>query len=634
MKHHVRTNIIIPPALGKTRILGPAATLMDNFFQHRIFSREAREVVYREAEDAFRNKLDDHDGITGIWQGEYWGKWIISAVRVAEYSGDAGLREFIRHGVHEMLKLQEPDGYLGTYRDRLNVYPVSPIKLARLPKEKRWCRWNWNIWCRKYTLWGLIESYRLLGEPEILAAAERSTRQLIAMLHEHHIRIADTGMFVGLPSCSILKPVLLLYGETGKGEYLDFALEIAACWEEPNGRIPNLITNSDCPLPLHEWYQEGCSWTKVYELLSCLDGLLELYRCTGTQKYFDTVKKLYDRIRQFDLNHMFSVGFNDQLAGAVQCTNVLSEPCDVIHWMRVASELFRLTGESVYIDDFELAYCNAFLASVNRSGQWGARAVRSHGHHFYAMKQADFIHNHCCVNNIPRGFMNAAEMAVVSGKSGIFVNLYMPSEVELPVGRVKISGDYPAQCRAVVEISLNTPSTVNFRIPLWSKATRIIHDGTIYQPQAGTFFVLAQEGTARVELEFDQEVRIRELEYKNGSPEAELWWRKRFIAGESLGSGQDLIAPVEKNVCTLQYGPLLLARSKYIGNSEAEMFDSESIFGKNVTCSLSLDKQSDVSYAYTAEFTAGDRSFHACVCDYASAANEIIADPRFFSIFF
>ncbi len=634
MKYHFHPDIIHPPALSKTKILGLPASLMDIFFQHRIFSDDAREVVYREAENAFRNKLDDSDGITGIWQGEFWGKWIISAVRVAEYSGDIGLREFIRHGVHNLLKEQEPDGYLGTYRDRLKVYPVSPLGLGKLPKEKQWCRWNWNLWCRKYTLWGLLEAYRLLGEPEILAAAERFTRQLIAMLHEHHIRIADTGMFAGLPSCSILKPVLLLYGETGHKEYLDFALEIAAGWEEQNGRIPNLITNAACPLPLHEWYQEGCSWTKVYELLSCLDGLLELYRCTGTQKFFDTVKNLYDRIRQFDLNHMFSVGFNDQLAGAAKYTNALSEPCDTIHWMRVASELFRLTGNSAYMDDFELAYCNAFLASVNRSGRWGARAVRSHGHHFYAREQAGFIHNHCCVNNIPRGFMNAAAVAAMYGNAGIFINLYFPFEAELPPGRVAISGNYPAQCRAEVEINLKAPTRVHFRIPIWSKATRIVHNDIIHRPPPGAFFSLAVAGTAHFTLEFDREVRIRELEYHRGSPEAELWWRRKFVANENPVTGLDPIAPVEKNVCTLQYGPLLLARSKYIGNTEAEMFDSDSVFGGRAACGLTPCERPEVNYAFTADFMVGERRFQTSVCDYASAANEIIDDPCFFSIFF
>jgi DUF1680 family protein len=634
MKSVICKNIIQSPFLDKTKIQGSPKELMDNFFNKRIFSRKAQEVIYREAEDAFRNKLDDENGITGVWQGEFWGKWMISAVRVCEYSGDAKLKEFIRQAVANMLKLQEPDGYLGTYRDRLNVFATSPVERAKLPENMRWCRWNWNIWCRKYTLWGLLEAYRLLNEPEILAAAEKFICQLIDMLHENHIRIADTGMFYGLPSCSIMKPVLMLYEETGNRKYLEFALEIAACWEEKNGRLPNLIANASCPLPLHEWYFEGRQWTKAYELLSCLDGLLELYRHTGEQKYFDTVKNLYERIKQFDLNHMFSVGFNDQLSGAADCISVPTEPCDVIHWMRLSLELFKLSGESVYMDDFELAYCNAFLASVNRSGEWGARVVRTHGRHFHVEKQAGMKYHHCCVNNMPRGFMDAAAASVMHNDTAIFVNMYMPFEAQLPQGKIEISGNYPLHCKACVKVSLSRPTTLYLRIPAWSAKTLIRCAGQTFQPQSGAYFEINVSGKVQLELEFDQKVSIRELEYKQAAPEAEVWFRDRFISNESVSDGGDMVAIIEKNVCTLQYGPLLLARSKYIGNSEEEMFATESIYGKDASCELEPTEHPEARFAFNATISANGKIFTTPVCDYASAANEIIADPRFFSIFF
>lgn len=634
MKAVAAEDLIKTPSLGKTKLLDPVKERMDIFFQKRIFSGEAREVVYREAEDAFRNQLDDKDGITGVWQGEFWGKWMISAVRVCEYSGDAKLKDFIRRGVDNMLNLQQADGYLGTYRGRLNVFATAPAERAKLPENMRWCRWNWNIWCRKYTLWGLMEAYRLLGDRRIVAAAEKFTSQLIDMLHENSIRIADTGMFYGLPSCSIMKPMLMLYDETGNKKYLDFALEIAACWEEKNNRIPNLIANSSCPLPLHEWYLEGRLWTKVYELLSCLDGLLDLYRHTGERKYFDTVKNLYALIKEFDLNHMFSVGFNDQLSGAASCISVPTEPCDVIHWMRLALELFKLSGDSAYMDDFELAYCNAFLASVNRSGNWGARVVRTHGHHYFACGQAGMTHNHCCVNNMPRGFMDAALASVMYGEAGIFVNMYIPFTSELPHGSIEVSGDYLSQAKAVLSLELGNPSILHLRIPAWSKKTVVRCDGQVFHPQAGRYFDLKVSGKSRIELEFDRSVRIRELEYRRHAEEAEEWFRNRFISNESVSDGTDQVPMVEKNVCTLQYGPLLLARSKYIGNTEEEMFAAESVYGQGATCVLEPTEHPETRCAFNAIISANGKSIRTKVCDYASAADEIIPDPRFFSIFF
>lgn len=38
---------------------------------------------------------------------------------------------------------------------------------------------GWSIWCRKYTLWRLIELYNLLGDEKILTGARRLADHLI-----------------------------------------------------------------------------------------------------------------------------------------------------------------------------------------------------------------------------------------------------------------------------------------------------------------------------------------------------------------------------------------------------------------------------------------------------------------------
>ena len=197
MIHNHKKNII-SPALKSVSLKGYVAERMEQFIDQRINSEEARTLIYKEAEDAFRNKLDDISGIYGIWQGEFWGKWIISAVRVCEYSNNEDLKEFIRSGVHALISMQEPSGYLGTYRDAMNIFAADT---ERTREVLGWpCDWNWNIWCRKYTLWGLLEAWRLLNEPEIINAAERLAGHLISSLHENGIRLGSTGTFAGIPS--------------------------------------------------------------------------------------------------------------------------------------------------------------------------------------------------------------------------------------------------------------------------------------------------------------------------------------------------------------------------------------------------------------------------------------------------
>ena len=147
-------NKINAPLLQDTRLGGYAGFLSARFFEERIFSEEAYNGVFREAEDAFREKLDDQT-IIGYWRGEFWGKLVISAARVCRYTGNHELYAFLKKSAETMLSLQEADGYLGTYRNHDFVCPPAAEDAEKLVGWK--CCWCWNIWCRKYTLWGLIE---------------------------------------------------------------------------------------------------------------------------------------------------------------------------------------------------------------------------------------------------------------------------------------------------------------------------------------------------------------------------------------------------------------------------------------------------------------------------------------------
>lgn len=624
-------DILCSPAPGKRKIKGAIAGLTDRFLYERILSREAWEVVYKEAEDAFRNKLDDISGAVGMWQGEFWGKWIIGAVRTCEYYEDSGLREFIRNGIHNLISLQEPDGYLGTYRNRNLVLSASPeVATAAIGRP---CDWNWNIWCRKYTLWGLLEGYRLLGEKDILDAAEKLASQTIDQLHSQNISIADTGTFHGMPSGSILKPMLILYRYAGRKKYLDFSLEIASNWERMDNRLPNFIVNARTGKPVGQWFDPEKHQAKAYELLSCLDGLLELYRITGQIKYFSTVAAMHELLWEHDRNIFFSVGYNDILADAPAHLNAISEPCDAIHWMRLNSELFALTADKKYMDIFERTFCNAFLASIFRNGKWGARGVRSSGHHLAVRGQAGMKHNHCCVNNIPRGIMDMARCAVMDRGDTLYVSLYtdFSAEFSRPSGpvSVQISGTYLKN--GCVEVRIIAFETIRLclRIPDWSRTCAAVLNGRNLPSENGGFTAVAEPGETKIELTFDNAPVIHEYHGEMPDLRPDNWYVQRWIESTDMEIS-DMMA-VQKAVITA--GPLLLARSKFIGNTEAEMFAKQTIQGSHPSCKL-MPTDGDALAVFQARITGYNLDLNAKVCDFASAANEMITDRKFFSIFF
>ena len=166
MISYKRENMINKTPLESIKIGGYPAELMRAFMENRVFADYAKETVFGECEDAFERCIDG-DEPNGLWQGEYWGKWVISAARASKYYGDESMKEYLHDAALRLLKHQREDGYIGTYKNSEQVTVLDG------------CIWNWNIWCRKYTLWGLLECYELSGDRVILDACVKFADQLI-----------------------------------------------------------------------------------------------------------------------------------------------------------------------------------------------------------------------------------------------------------------------------------------------------------------------------------------------------------------------------------------------------------------------------------------------------------------------
>ena len=117
LAYHVE-NRLTPPPLHQMRMHGKIAGQMETFFRERVLSAYAREVIYAETEEQFRLRLDDETPV-GMWRGEFWGKWVISACRVCQYEKDESLKEFLRQAALRLIATADPNGYIGTYREPL-----------------------------------------------------------------------------------------------------------------------------------------------------------------------------------------------------------------------------------------------------------------------------------------------------------------------------------------------------------------------------------------------------------------------------------------------------------------------------------------------------------------------------------
>ena len=610
-------------ALRDVRLGGVPAGKMHNFFRARMLDKTAQRDVFGEARSAFRDRDDDEKAVLpdrkmgGIWRGEFWGKLMLGTARVADYLQDPALTKFVKEECHRMIALQDPDGYLGSYADKENVWIPESAK----PAMRAAYGWNtvWNLWNRKYAIWAMLMAYRTTGDRAILASTERQMDQWIEMMHRLGLPLFVTGQpeKVGLPSMSILKPLLMLYAETGKKTYLDYAKEMLPDWDRADGACPNFFRNADRADALHTWYPNPSRWAKSYEMMSCLDGLLEYTRLTGDARALETVRKIYDNLLRTELNVLGDVGYVDQFSGAATQPNASTEVCDTIHWIRLSLDLYLMTGDVRYCDAIELAYFNAFLAGVYRDGTWGAFAVRGTACH-ETDRQCGYAYNHCCVNNVPRTFMDMAEGTVTRDRAGVFhVNFYQDATATLDGVDFAISGNYPVGNVVTVKVS-DPAAKVVFRTPAWCPKLDVA------QPEKGVW-----------RLTFDMNPRLLDGP-DTAVAKKEGWHYARYLCRE-----QPLRSPLRDSyratpAATVMVGPLLLAKSRRTGATETELMDLATVRGQGYAVKVTPVACEDVWGAWDVELTKpGAPTIRTRACDYQSAGDDPYADGSVrFSIWF
>jgi DUF1680 family protein len=333
---------------GQVRLGGPLGAKLSASIQNQVMAQDIDRIV-----QPYRDKKEVGDG---DWRCEYWGKWATSAALACRYEATPGHFDVLGKGVRELLATHDPDGYIGTRK------PEHHLK-------------GWDVWGRKYVLLGLLADYDLTGDKAVLEAARRHADSLIAECGPGKVNIAAIGYasWKGLPPSSVLEPAVLLYQRTGEKRYVEFAEYIVGQWRKPNPWSPDGLRLVDDALAGKPAAQIGGA-PKAYEMMSCYEGLCELYRVTGSRDYLDAAVRLADSIFLDELTVIGSGSNSEIWCGGRKKQDtkdkLVMETCVTVTWMKFCSQLLRLTGDSKYADALETSLYNALLGASTPEGHW------------------------------------------------------------------------------------------------------------------------------------------------------------------------------------------------------------------------------------------------------------------------
>ncbi|MBE7177609.1 MAG: glycoside hydrolase family 127 protein [Mucilaginibacter polytrichastri] len=494
-------------------------------YTNRIMAQDAGRLA-----GAFESRTEDR-----CWQSEFWGKWFTSAVLAYRYHPDPQLKKKLAAAVDGLLNTQTPDGYIGNY---------APEKRLE----------QWDIWGSKYCMLGLIAWYDLAGDKKALNAAGRLADNVRAELSGQKTLIVQKGNHRGMAAGSVLEPLTQLYVRTGEKKYLDFAEEIIRAWESDKG--PQLIAKAGVdvgkrfPVP-ENWFgpEQG---QKAYEMMSCYEGLLEMYRITGNPEYRSVVERVWQNIFDTEINIVGSGSAMECWYGGrakqALATRHAEETCVTATWIKLSAQLLRLTGETKYAQAIERTYYNALLGSMTPDGRSWAKytpimGIRSLGEDQCAMGL------NCCVASGPRALFLFPRLVLMRDKDGAHIQFYNAGNYAFftpgnQAAKLVQESAFPSDGLVKMRVELKKPElmTLRFRIPEWSAGSSLTVNGEKMTAKPGEYVAVKREWSAkdRIELNLDMRGRIEKLD---GQPQ---------------------------NLALLR-GPLVLARDlRFTGNADVD----------------------------------------------------------------
>ncbi len=461
------------------------------------------------------------------WEGEHVGKWLHAATLAWVNTGDPALRTKLDEAVIELAKCQLEDGYLGTYS----------------LDGKPWPRWTeWDVWAHKYNIIGLVTYMRYTGNLAPLPTCRKMADLLCNTFGDEPGKsdIIKAGNHVGMAPGSVLEPMILLYRLTGEPRYLDFSKYVLRAWEQPNG--PHIVSR----LLDHQGVNKVGNG-KAYEMLSCLNGILEYYRTTGDPKLLEACRNAWQDIADKRLYLTGAASYGELFRADFDLPNVnhVGETCVTTTWVQFNAQLLRLTGEAKFAEQLEKVVLNQLFGAQKPDGSAWGYYVQMEGKKPYSAS----LTGHCCLSSGPRGVALIPTFASSVDADGVVVNLYDAGTAKLKLrdGKSVVMTTetiYPSDGKIVITIDPESNAAFAFkaRIPAWCRESTMKVNGQPIEAKRG------DDGYAAIKRTWAKGDKV-ELNFK---------LEPRVIIGDHLNAGK----------IAVMFGPLVLAADEALLGAE------------------------------------------------------------------
>ena len=430
------------------------------------------------------------------WAGEFAGKYLISAVQALSMSGDERLEPHVAAFVDALVGAQAEDGYLGPW-----------------PKDERLLG-HWDLWGHYHCMLGLLMWYDRTGDEKAFDCVLKAADCICAIYVDGDRRPIDAG--TPQINLSVLHVMGQLQRRTGSERYLALMRRI----EEDMQKDGDWQRLGEQGVPYYKLPGGGTRW----ESLHIVQGIVELYRITGEERYKRAAVNLWESIREYDRHPSGAFSTHEKALGSIYEPGAI-ETCCSVAWEALTIDILRLTGEAKAADELELTTWNQVLGAQHPSGSWWTYDTPMDGvripsyHHINFQYRPGTPELNCCSVNAPRGLGMLSEWAMTQDDAGVFLNFYGPSSFTIKTpktGRLTVAQEtgYPVEGSVRIRVTPEKEAkfVLRLRIPEWTEVKELTLDGAWDGPlpKPGTYLAIDRTWKKgdTIELTFDLKPRF------------------------------------------------------------------------------------------------------------------------------
>jgi DUF1680 family protein len=222
----------------------------------------------------------------------------------------------------------------------------------------------------------------------------------------------------------------------------------------------------------------------AYSHVNALSSAARAYEVLNDEKYLQTITNAWDMLESTQWFATSGWGPNEEfvppgkglLGKSVFTTrNHFETPCGSYAQFKLARYLMRLTGQARYGDGLELMLYNGILA---------AKPMGPDGQTFYYSDYGPLARKGyraepwpCCAGTYPQVVVDYLISAYLHDDDGVYVNLYVPSEVRWKSIRLVQGTTYPDEGTSRLTVYGGGEFAIRLRQPRWARSMTVRVNG-------------------------------------------------------------------------------------------------------------------------------------------------------------